>query len=490
MRRNPIYVFDNRSSFGIDQVPLGSIVQILDADGLGNPAIVQLISISNIGSTTTIGDFLDGSDSTSLDQNTLSELEKVGGGWRLLGKNSANYATPGINAVDLSTSETPGTYGAKGITSFAVGTGTKASNENSVAMGIYNLGVNPDTVLEIGGGTFTDPKNIVEVYDTGIMVEPISTITEIDNRGPKALTTVEYVQARVAGEFPNQTTDALVEGSANLYYTDTRDTANFNTNIALVGLGTLADVDLTTAPLIGQTLKWSGMEWVPENDLHEVTKVNGEIGDVVLNTDKVLEGTNKYYSEILFNNSLSLKTTDDVVQGTTNLYYNQTTTTDDARGIVAATPLGNLADVDGTFGAFSGQILTWNGVEWAPAFLTKSEIDTLGVNAASVDGNTVETAVPVNALFTDTVYDDTTIDTAVAANTTHAALVAGNPHGVTALDLTLDNVDNTSDIDKPVSTATQTALSLKQNIGTYSATIDLSTATSITVVNGLITASA
>lgn len=38
-----------------------------------------------------------------------------------------------------------------------------------------------------------------------------------------------------------------------------------------------------------------------------------------------------------------------------------------------------------------------------------------------------------------------------------------NPHGVNADDVGLGNVDNTSDLDKPVSTATQTALDLKQN---------------------------
>lgn len=39
-----------------------------------------------------------------------------------------------------------------------------------------------------------------------------------------------------------------------------------------------------------------------------------------------------------------------------------------------------------------------------------------------------------------------------------------NPHGTTKNDIGLDNVDNTSDIDKPISTATQNALDLKENI--------------------------
>lgn len=44
----------------------------------------------------------------------------------------------------------------------------------------------------------------------------------------------------------------------------------------------------------------------------------------------------------------------------------------------------------------------------------------------------------------------------------HSQLVTGNPHGVTKTDLSLNNVDNTSDVNKPVSTAQQTALNAKE----------------------------
>ena len=40
----------------------------------------------------------------------------------------------------------------------------------------------------------------------------------------------------------------------------------------------------------------------------------------------------------------------------------------------------------------------------------------------------------------------------------------GNPHGTTKSDIGLGDVDNTSDLDKPISTATQTALDLKLSI--------------------------
>lgn len=43
----------------------------------------------------------------------------------------------------------------------------------------------------------------------------------------------------------------------------------------------------------------------------------------------------------------------------------------------------------------------------------------------------------------------------------HSQLTTGNPHNVTKTDVGLGNVDNTSDADKPISTATQTALNGK-----------------------------
>ena len=46
----------------------------------------------------------------------------------------------------------------------------------------------------------------------------------------------------------------------------------------------------------------------------------------------------------------------------------------------------------------------------------------------------------------------------------HSLLTTGNPHGVTKSDVGLGNVNNTSDADKPVSTAQQTALDLKASI--------------------------
>lgn len=79
-------------------------------------------------------------------------------------------------------------------------------------------------------------------------------------------------------------------------------------------------------------------------------------------------------------------------------------------------------------------------------------LDVLGNIAVSgtVDG------VNVSSLASDV----STNTTAIGLNTTHRGLT-NNPHSVDKNDVSLGNVDNTSDLDKPISTDTQDALDLK-----------------------------
>lgn len=54
----------------------------------------------------------------------------------------------------------------------------------------------------------------------------------------------------------------------------------------------------------------------------------------------------------------------------------------------------------------------------------------------------------------------------------HSQITAANPHGVTKADVGLGNANNTSDANKPVSTAQQTALDAKQPLGTGTPTVN------------------
>jgi hypothetical protein len=68
---------------------------------------------------------------------------------------------------------------------------------------------------------------------------------------------------------------------------------------------------------------------------------------------------------------------------------------------------------------------------------------------------------------------DTTLGNAITAHTANTS----NPHGVTKAQVGLSNVDNTSDANKPVSTAQQTALDAKVNLSLVDAKGDLVVAT-------------
>lgn len=88
-----------------------------------------------------------------------------------------------------------------------------------------------------------------------------------------------------------------------------------------------------------------------------------------------------------------------------------------------------------------------------------------------LDGRMVDSAAAsVAALKALLNVDDTRFAAIEAAMAAHAALT-NNPHAVTKTQLGLGNVENTTDANKPISTATQAALNLKANQSTtYSKT--------------------
>jgi len=214
MRRNPLYVFKDRNSIGIYDVPLKSIIQILDK-GDGAPIFIELQAKTGLSSGSSIGDLLDNPDlyiNLTASGSTPSELEKVeeGGhrGWRILGRVPDNYADIGQEAVDLSYSDgsnpnagASGTYSialghnteASGEAALSAGEGTKAVADEQAVFGKFN---NPqtDTVLEagIGSGEYAR-ENGLEVHLNGIVKAPGSTNNNLEQNGTiDALVTKEY----------------------------------------------------------------------------------------------------------------------------------------------------------------------------------------------------------------------------------------------------------------------------------------------------------
>lgn len=206
-------------------------------------------------------------------------------------------------------------------------------------------------------------------------------------------------------------TSYITEGS-NQYFTNTRADARADVRIAASSINALADVDTVTAsPTNGQVLTWTGSAWTPSSvsgGSGAVSSVNAKTGIVTLNTDDVAEGSsNLYYTTTRWDTRLAAKTTDNLNQGTTNKYFSDTL----ARNAMAAgtglsynsstgafsinantdnvtegssnlyytstrfdtrlgqSNLSQLADVTGTTPT-SGQALAWNGSAWAPTTIS------------------------------------------------------------------------------------------------------------------------
>lgn len=105
----------------------------------------------------------------------------------------------------------------------------------------------------------------------------------------------------------------------------------------------------------------------------------------------------------------------------------------------------------------SGDVLAWNGTVWANKALAKGDI-----GLGNVD-NTSDANKPVS--IAQALADTAIYNSATAASTPVAhATDTNNPHSVTKTQVGLGNVDNTSDADKPVSTAQATALAGKTNM--------------------------
>lgn len=214
-------------------------------------------------------------------------------------------------------------------------------------------------------------------------------------------------------------TSYITEGS-NLYFTNTRADARADARISAASINALADVDTaTTAPTNGQVLTWTGSAWTPSTvsgGSGAVSSVNTKTGTVTLNTDDVAEGTsNLYYTTTRWDQRLASRTTDNLTEGTTNKYFSNTL----ARNALAAgtglsynsstgtftlsantdqitegsanlyfsnsrfdTRLGQsalsaLADVANTTPT-TGQALAWNGSAWAPTTISGGSSGTNG----------------------------------------------------------------------------------------------------------------
>ena len=164
--------------------------------------------------------------------------------------------------------------------------------------------------------------------------------------------------------------------------------------------------------------------FIKSNELGKVKSVNNKIGDVILKTSD-LENDSDYTTNLKLNQERderisgdNLKLDKPTTSGTTTTHPN----------IVGVDDLGNSAKLKATdFG-----------------------------KVKSVNGKEGDVILKTSDLENDSDY---TTNATLTAHTSNKS----NPHNVTKSQVGLGNVDNTSDLNKPISTATQIELNKKVN---------------------------
>ena len=176
------------------------------------------------------------------------------------------------------------------------------------------------------------------------------------------------------------------------------------------------DVTITT-PTVGQVLKWNGSVWI--NDLDDI----GIVTDVALGVDT----TGDYVASLVAGTGITL----------TN------------NSGESATP--TVAVTANTFDAYGAAA---NAATNAATALTNHEADTTNIHGIA------DTSILVTTTGTQTLTNK----------------IITSPVGIVKGDVGLGNVDNTSDANKPVSTAGQTALDLKANLAspTFTGNVNMS----------------
>jgi hypothetical protein len=222
-----------------------------------------------------------------------------------------------------------------------------------------------------------------------------------------------------------RTTDAVVEGSSNLYFTNAR-VASAPAVSALEGRASAIESDITAIESAATTLagRVTSAESGLSSEISRATAAEAALGTRIDNVlSNVTPGTLDSLTEVV----AAFEAADSNLNG-------------------AITSLANSASSDLA----------------AETSARESADSALDSRLTSAEGRLTSAEGDIDTLQSD-------LDTAEASLSGHIA-DSNNPHSVTKAQVGLGNVDNTSDANKPVSTAQQAALDGKQIKDVVSAT--------------------
>jgi hypothetical protein len=190
--------------------------------------------------------------------------------------------------------------------------------------------------------------------------------------------------------------------------------------------------------------------------------------------------------EIARNEAISAEETarNTAVSGVQSNLTTHTSATTSVHGIADTAALATKTYADSAVSTHSSDTTDVHGIADTAALATKSGTETLTNKTINLTSNTLTgTKAQFNSAMSDA--DFATLEgTETLTNKTLTSPTINSPSGLAKADVGLGNVDNTSDANKPVSTATQTALDLKANLAgpTFTGT---TTAAALTVTGNL-----
>ena len=369
---------------------------------------------------------------------------------------------------------------------------TKAEIDGKLSASMHFKGtvVNKDALDDITNPEIGDMYNVLDTGSNyawdGTQWDKLSETIDLSDYA-----TITYVDGQISSEATaRQNADAQkvdkVTTASRVYGTDEngdQTTYDFNAlgkvddvkvngtsvvtdKVANITLGTMAteDKDNYSTKAVADTL-YADIAYeqtidnhiADKNNPHEVTKEQVGLGNVDNTSD--LDKPISTATQTALDNKVDEVTTANKVYGTDST-GNQTTYDVDSFGKVDDVKVGDTSVVTNKI-AQLGTMASQNSTDYRTAS-AQDTIDATKVNNS--DFNTFKnslgtmstqsaddyyTKIQADSEFADIAYEQT-IDNHIADTS--------NPHQVTKAQVGLENVDNTSDLDKPISTATQTAL--------------------------------
>jgi hypothetical protein len=279
-------------------------------------------------------------------------------------------------------------------------------NSNALSLG-GTLTLDTDDIGEGSTNLYYTDARANTVFDTRLATKDTDDLSE-------GTSNLYYTQTRFDSAFTAKSTSDLSEGT-NLYYTDARARASISEDSTQLSYNSTTGVlsftqgDTDTVSEGSSNLYYTSARANADFDTRLATK----------STSDLSEGTNLYYTTTRFDSAFAGKDTDDLSEGSTNVYYT------DARSRSAISASGDIS-YDSSTGVISftqstapvTSVNTQTGAvvldtddvsEGSANFyytdtransaidtrVTKAFVDALGIQASSVDANSV-------ALGTDT----------------------------------------------------------------------------------------